>query len=200
MLLDIFPNLFLCDRTHRRTEVATCPQMLSPIAFLQVRELFLQLARRHAFELWHKLGWTQQRWTRHQHMDVIATDMPFHNLNVSAHCYRPENLPCPFRDLAAQALIAILADPHQVVLDVIDGLASLPIVGQLPLSLLGSKGSLPAFAAKAIRLKPKVLDRAHGNKRRRVHGSPGFGAGAGSCRTGSIPPGRFPASERSRTP
>jgi hypothetical protein len=52
-----------------------------------------------------------------------------------------------------------------MILDVIECVCSFTILWHVTFSPSGLKVILPRFRAKAIRLKAKVLDRAHGNKK-----------------------------------
>jgi hypothetical protein len=52
-----------------------------------------------------------------------------------------------------------------MILDVIERVRSFPIIWHATFSPSGLKVILPRFRAKAIRLKAKVLHRAHGNKK-----------------------------------
>src|SRR5437667_9490202 len=84
---NVLLNLVLGDCTDCRAEIAACPQMPSPVAFLQMRELFLQLAGRDAFDVLDYFGWRQSGRTRHQHMNVIDTDMTLDYFDVTAHTH-----------------------------------------------------------------------------------------------------------------
>ena len=96
-------------------------------------------------------------------MDVIDTDMPFDNLNVSAQTHLTQHVTRPFRNVTTQHLVAIFCHPHEVVLDVVDRMAPLSYSGMGQPRHRHSGESYSRFRAKAIRLKAKVLDPANGN-------------------------------------
>lgn len=164
MFLNILLDLLLGDDPHRRAEIPPRPQMLSPIAFLQMRKFLLQLPRRHALQVLRDFSWTKQRRTRHQHMHMVNTHMPFQNMHISAHTYLSKNRARPLGYLPTQHLIPIFRHPHQMVLNVIERVRSFPVFWHFTFSPAGLKVILPCFLAKAIRLKAKVFDLALGNK------------------------------------
>jgi len=166
MFLNVLLDLLLGDHAHRRTEISPRPQVLSPIALLQMRKFLLQFPRRYSLQVWHDFGWTQQRWTRHQHRHMVSTHMPLQNGYIPAQAHLSQYLTRPLGHLPPQDLIAVFRHPHQMILDVIERVRSFAIVWHATFSPSGLKVILPCFLAKAIRLKAKVLDLAHGNKAR----------------------------------
>ena len=85
-------------------------------------------------------------------MDVIDTDMPFDNLNVSAQTHLTQHVTRPFRNVTTQHLVAIFCHPHEVVLDVVDRMAPLSYSGMGQPRHRHSGESYSRFRAKAIRL------------------------------------------------
>ena len=51
-------------------------------------------------------------------MDVIAADVPLEDLHLQLRTDRPNDLAEPEADFTPQQLLAVLGDPHQVLLDV----------------------------------------------------------------------------------
>ena len=128
MLLDIGADLFLRYATHRRTKIAPRPKMLSPIPLLQVRKLVLQLPRRGPFQIRHHFRRTQHRGTRYQQMHMFLAYMPCYNRDIPTHTDLANQFPRPQRHFARQHGIAILSDPHKVVVDIIDRMRTTPII------------------------------------------------------------------------
>lgn len=156
MRFDVRANLRLCYRPNCRAKVPSRPQVLSPVTLLQVRKLFLQQPRGAPFEVLHHLRRTQARRARHQQVDVVFAHVTFQNLDVTAHAALSDEFPRPLRYLSPQHVVAVLRDPHKVVLDVIERVRPPAIFSHQNITL--SEG------AKAFRLKAKVSDPAHGNE------------------------------------
>src|SRR5258706_13322400 len=128
VFVNVFLDLFLGDGSNRGTKIASRPQVLTPVSFLQMLEFFLQLAGRDAFDELNNFGWRQQRWTRHQDMHVIDAHMTFHNADVAAHTHLLDDVARSFGHLGAQHMVAIFRGPYKVVLDVIDGVSTFAIL------------------------------------------------------------------------
>src|SRR5258706_1186688 len=128
MPFDIVLDLLLADGSGTRTEVATRPQMLTPIAFLQMRKLILQFARGSTLEILSNFGWRHLWRTRHQQVYVVNADMSLQDADVSAHTDLTDNFTHPLRYFSAQYLVAVLRHPHKVILDVIRCVRSFSIL------------------------------------------------------------------------
>src|SRR5258708_33119732 len=102
MLFNMLLDLGLADHADTGTEIATRPDVLAPIAFLQVRKLILQFARRRSLQILGHFSWTQLRRTRHQQVNVVHADMPLQNVHVSAHTDLSDNLACSLGDVLSQ--------------------------------------------------------------------------------------------------
>ena len=72
-----------------------------------------------------------------------------------------DNFSRSFCRFTAQSLIAVFRHPHKVILNIVDCMRSLAIVGHVACSTI-LQGILRPFRAEAIRLKAKVLYPAHG--------------------------------------
>ena len=102
----------------RRHEVTTCPQMSTPIHFLQMPELHQQLPRRFALDQLHDLTRGQIRRTRQQHMHVIARDGSLQDFDLLRPTDLPNQIAEPNSDLARQDAFSVLRHPNEVKLDV----------------------------------------------------------------------------------
>ncbi len=159
MVLDIGLDLLLIDLTDGRAQIAPRPQVLTPIAFFEMREFVLQLARRSAFQVWHKLGWAVGRWTGHEQVDMVSADVPLKDGQIAAHADLPDQLTGTFCHFAFQELRPLCRHPHQVVFDGVDCVTPFAILWHLALPFGG-----PSYLAKAIRLKAKALNLAIGKE------------------------------------
>ena len=126
--VNVFLDLFLGDGSNGGTKIASRPQVLTPLAFLQMREFFLQFAGRDAFDELDDFGWREQWWTRDQNMDMIDADVAFHNRDVAAHAHLFDEVAGSFGYLGTQHVVAIFRGPHEVVLDVIDCVSTFAIL------------------------------------------------------------------------
>lgn len=81
-------------------------------------------------------------------MHVITRDIALHDDDASTFSALTNQIPSTKRHFPFQHLVAILRHPNQMILDIIDRVATRTIFHTATL--------------KAIRLKAKVLDRAHG--------------------------------------
>src|SRR5882724_6713264 len=161
MMVNVGFNLFLSDCTDSPAEIAACPQMLTPIALLEQGELVLQFARRNAFDILNNLGWTQGRWTGDHEVNMVTAEMTFQDGHLSTRTDLADNFSRSFGGFAAQHLIAVFGYPHKVILNIVDRMRSLAIVGHRFCSAI-LQGILLELRAEAIRLKAKVLYLAHG--------------------------------------
>src|SRR5690349_19872221 len=102
MFFNVLLDLLLANGSDTGTEVATRPQMLSPVAFLQVGILVLQFARGGSSEILGNFGWTQLWRTRHQQVNMIDRHVPLHNVDVSTHTYLPNDFAGSFGNFCPQ--------------------------------------------------------------------------------------------------
>src|ERR1700730_18572786 len=107
MLFNCLLDLLLADGADTGTEVATRPQMLSPIAFLEVGKLILQFARGGSLQILSDFGRTQLRRTRHQQVNMVSADMALHDGDVSAHAELSDDFAGSFCDFRPQHLVPI---------------------------------------------------------------------------------------------
>ena len=141
MFVDVLLDQVLADYTNGGTKVATCPQMLAPIALAQVRKLFLNLARRDAFEILHQFGGAEKWRTRHQQMDMIRPNMPLHYRHFAAHTDLSDDVARSFGHFRSQHFVAIFCHPHLVVLDVVDSMRSFSVFRHITFSYYSLEGN-----------------------------------------------------------
>ena len=68
-------------------------------------------------------------------MDVIRTHMPSEDFDVSAHADLPDQASRSFGYLSAQYFVSIFGHPYEMVLNIIDGVCTLPLFGHITSSL-----------------------------------------------------------------
>lgn len=71
MMLQIGVHHFIGDVPGAPTPIADPPEVTSPIAFLQLRELLLKLSRTPALELLYQLAHTEAWPVLNMHVNVI---------------------------------------------------------------------------------------------------------------------------------
>ena len=149
-MLQILLDHLFGHLTYRRTEVPSRPKMPAPIAFLQVRVLFKQLARRPPFDPPHDLARRHIRRTTDQNMHMILAHHPFHDPDLKGLTRLPNQLSYSLGDLSGQYLVPVLRHPDKVILNLKYRVASVSVVHAAP--------PFPQhiLAAKADRLKPVV--------------------------------------------
>src|SRR5271170_5719682 len=157
LVLDIFADRLFIDRAHRRAEISSCPKVLPPVTLAKVRELVLQHPARPTLQILHQLRRRQLRRNLHQQMDMIRRHRTTHDRHLPRRADLTDQLPGTLRHLAAQYLVPILRDPHNVILHVPHRVAARSILSHLLQNL--------ARMLKAHRLKAVGLNQVHGTKR-----------------------------------
>jgi hypothetical protein len=156
-MVNVLANLLFGYPSQAGTKIATRPDVLSPVAFLQVRKLLLQATRRGAFQVLHDFGRTQTRWATDQPMNRLFADRAFQNVNGSAHADWLDKVARSLGNFALQKVVAIFGHPHPVILDILHRMRPCALVVPALLRSLYYRNP-----AQAIRLKAKVLDLALG--------------------------------------
>lgn len=87
---------------------------------------------------------------------MFLANVSFQYLDVTAHTALSDEFPRSFSYLATEHMVAVFRDLHKMVLDGVKRVR--------PCSVLRHQSAILTEDAKALRLKAKVLDPAHGNK------------------------------------
>ena len=77
MVLQVLLHHLLGDVPRAPRSVAHCPEMLAPVAFLQMGELLLQQPRRSSLDALHQVAHRQRGRIFNVHVDVVFTHHPF---------------------------------------------------------------------------------------------------------------------------
>ena len=123
----LFDHLF-GHLPHRGTKIPTGPEVSSPGALLQQRELLEQLARTPALDPAHDFTRGHMRWRRDQDVHMILTHNAFQNLDLEDFAGLPDPFPHAERDVPSQDFLAVLRDPDTVILDVVNRVTAIAIV------------------------------------------------------------------------
>ncbi len=90
---------------------------------------------------------------------MVFRNMPFDDLNIRGLADLSDQVPNPDRHFPAKHRLAVLGDPHNVILDVIDTMRSLPVVLHNTASLLKSSPKGEGFRRDvAVRSRQVLRD------------------------------------------
>ena len=115
MSVEIAHDDVIGDVARSGREVAPAPEALTPVAFADVLELLLDLARRAALGAAHEVADRDMRRYFHEHMDVIARQRPIDDRHAHLGADLPDDLAHSDPDLAMQHLVAVLGCPDDMV-------------------------------------------------------------------------------------
>jgi hypothetical protein len=128
LLLNVFHDYFIRHVTGTGHEIPTSPYVPTPKRTTQTLEFHHHLARRLPFDRLNQMTNGNMRRHRHQYMHMITRNMALDDFNI----LRPANLtgqfPNPLGYVSAQNRLAVFRDPNNVIFDIINGMARLPIV------------------------------------------------------------------------
>src|ERR1700704_3215769 len=96
-------------------------------------ELHHQLSRGLPLDELHDLARRQRRRTREQHMDMIPRNSSLQNLDLIRATDLAHQVPNPGPHYASEDRLAVLGDPHKMVLDIEAAMRSRPVVLHPPI-------------------------------------------------------------------
>ena len=117
----------VCHITRARGKVAPCPEVSSPELSTQFTELFQHPSAAAALDSLHQLAHRQFGWHRDQQVNMVRCYVPTQDGQIQRSTSLPHQFAQPNGYLAAQYGFAILGDPHDVILEVIDRMRCLSI-------------------------------------------------------------------------
>ncbi len=112
-MLQVLLYHFFGHFSDRRAKIPSRPEMPSPIALLQHRKVFEQLAGRTPFDPPHDLARGKFWRGRYENMDVILAHHPFENADLERFTRLPDQFSNPFPYLPFQNLVPIFQSPKQ---------------------------------------------------------------------------------------
>ena len=65
---------------------------------------------------------------RYEYMHVFPRNMTRDNFNIIGFTYLTDQIPQPLCNITSQNRLAVLRDPHNVIFDIIDGMAGFPVI------------------------------------------------------------------------
>ena len=102
--------------------------MATPECPSEFLELGKEFVRGFALEGLHEFADGEEGWYGEKEMHVILRNGAFDDIDLVALAYLSYEIPQPLRYLSVENLLTILRAPYQVVLDVIDGVRSFPVI------------------------------------------------------------------------
>ena len=127
MVLQVLLYHFVSHLPYRRTKIPSRPHVPTPIALLDMRELFKQLSRCSSFNSPHDLTWGHFRRSTYQYMYMVFAHHPFHDLDFKRIACLLHQLFHTQSDFTNQYLVSVFRHPYKVVLDAKNRMASISI-------------------------------------------------------------------------
>ena len=128
MLLDVLHDHFVSHIPRAGAKVPPSPKMPTPKGPTQTLVLHQHLPRALSLDRLHQVTHRNMWRYRHKDMHMILRDMPPEDFNIIGFTYLTDQIPKPFRYLPSQNRLAVFGHPHQMVLQVINGMARFAIV------------------------------------------------------------------------
>lgn len=149
-MLQILLNHLFRHLANCRTKIPARPKMTTLIPLLYMRKLFKQLTRSTPFDSPHDFARRHRRRATHQYVHMVFAHNTSNYPYLKGLARLPDKLPYPLSYFSSQYLVAILRNPHKVILYLVYRVAAIPVIHT---SLQVFRYSI---AAKADRLKPVV--------------------------------------------
>ena len=128
MVLDVVHDHLISDIARASNEVAPRPHMATPECSVQLLVLHQHLARALPFDHLDQLTYRDVWRNRDENMHMVLGYLPLNDFDISSFAYLSYQITRSLGDFASQNWLAVFRDPYDMVLDVIDGMARLPIM------------------------------------------------------------------------
>jgi len=117
LTLKILTNYIVRHIATTTAKIPPRPKMPTPILPAQMLKLTQQLIRRLPLQPLYQSA-DRYLWRyRYEKMNVVARNMPLHDLNVVTTTYLADQIPHPVGYVPFQNTLTILGNPHQVNVD-----------------------------------------------------------------------------------
>ncbi len=113
-MLQVCSDQCLCELPSAPSARPDCPEMLTPIALLQLWKLLLQQPGRTSLKALHKVTDRLGRRILKRHMDMILTHCPLEHVDVLSITDLHDQLSTPFLNVPFEDVIAVLRDSDKV--------------------------------------------------------------------------------------
>jgi hypothetical protein len=128
LLLDVVHDGFVGHMARARHKVPPPPYVPTPEFPTESLEFDQHLSRGLALDPLHQLTYRDMRWYRHKDVHMVGRNMPLHNFYVPGFADLTDQIPHSFSYGSSQNGLAVLRDPNEVILDVVDCVAGSPVV------------------------------------------------------------------------
>ena len=127
MLLDVFNDDLVRNIARTCHKVAQCTHLSPPECPAYAFILYHEFPRRFPLEQFYQLTDGDMGKHRYEDMDMILRHMAFHDLQIVALAYFPDETSQPKRYVSTQYWLTIFRDPYDA-LCVVNGMARFPIM------------------------------------------------------------------------
>jgi len=152
MVLDVVLYHLGRDVAGAAGEISPGPEVLSPVPFLQLRELHLQFSRGYPLDLLEEFR-DGYRWRyRDEHVDVVRGNRTGDYFDVEIVANHADLLFRLFSDSSFEDLEPVLGYPDDVQGDAVERMGSLAVIGvheRDAFTLQGGLYSIPRFCERA---------------------------------------------------
>jgi hypothetical protein len=126
--LDILHDNFVSHITRTGRKVSTCPDVPAPECPAERLELGKHLPRTLALDALHEPTDGQVRRNRYEDVNMVLRNMPFQNLHILGTTYLPYQFSGTLGRFTAQNTFAIFRNPHEMIFQIVGGMAGLAIM------------------------------------------------------------------------
>ena len=128
LLLNVFHNYFVRHIAGTGHKIPTGPHVTPPKCATQTLELRHHLARRLPLDRLNQMADGNMRRHRHKYMHMITRNMPFDDFNIVYPTYLTDQFANSLGNVSPQNRLAVFRDPNNVIFNIVNGMARLPIV------------------------------------------------------------------------
>ena len=128
MLFDVLDDYLICDIARASHKVSSRPYMPPPKHPTQGLIFHHHFARTLPLQPLHQLADRNVGRNGDKDMDMIPGNMPLNDFYILTLTNFPDQLPGPCSNLTGQNRLAVFGDPYDVVFQIVNGMARLPII------------------------------------------------------------------------
>ena len=124
----IFLHHLVGHLTNGGTKVASCPEVSPPVALFQHGKFLEQLTRGASLDPAHDFARGHVRRGRDEDVHLIFAHHPLQDLALEELTSLPHPLSYTQGDISGEHLVAVLGDPYEMILDVVNRMTAVSIV------------------------------------------------------------------------
>jgi hypothetical protein len=127
LLFNALYDHFIGDIAGAGDKIAPCPYVPAPKGPIETLEFQHQFSRCLSFERLDEVTYREVGRHGYEEMYVILRDMTSYELNVIRFADFPDQVSCPQCNVSPKDWLAVLRNPHEMILDIVDGMARFPV-------------------------------------------------------------------------